>query len=139
MSEPAAIQTCSIFLPPFKGSALQEVPRSDQKRVDNLILKIYHLDRLDTIKYKERIIMKNTWQLQEAKNKFSNLVDKAQHNGPQIVTKRGKEAVVVISFDDYKTLTKPETNLFMFLQNSPLVDIGLKIKRDKKFPRDVEI
>ena len=84
-------------------------------------------------------MMKNTWQLQEAKNKFSNLVDKAQRNGPQVVTKRGKEAVVVISFDDYKTLTKPETNLFMFLQNSPLVDIGLKITRDKEFSRDVEI
>ena len=34
--------------------------------------------------------MENIWQLQEAKNKFSNFVEKAQHNGPQIVTKRGK-------------------------------------------------
>jgi len=84
-------------------------------------------------------MMRNTWQLQEAKNKFSNLVEKAQHDGPQVVTKRGKEAVVVLSFDDYKKLTKPETNLFMFLQNSPLADIELKITRDKKLPRDVEI
>jgi len=40
-------------------------------------------------------MIENHWQLQDAKNKFSNLVDKAQHNGPQIVTKHGKYAVVV--------------------------------------------
>jgi len=42
-------------------------------------------------------MIENSWQLQNAKNKFSNLVDKAQHNGPQIVTKHGKDAVVVLS------------------------------------------
>ena len=40
-------------------------------------------------------MIENHWQLQEAKNKFSSLVDKAQHNGPQIVTKQGKDADVV--------------------------------------------
>ena len=47
-------------------------------------------------------MLTNSWQLQNAKNKFSNLVDKAQHNGPQVVTKHGKDAVVVISIDEYK-------------------------------------
>ena len=81
----------------------------------------------------------NTWQLQEAKNKFSNLVEKAQRNGPQVVTKHGKEAVVILSIDDYKKLTKPETNLSVFLQNSPLSKMELNITRNKDVPRDVEI
>jgi len=81
----------------------------------------------------------NTWQLQEAKNKFSSLVEKAQRNGPQVVTKHGKEAVVVLSIDDYKKLTKPEEDLFVFLQNSPLSETELNITRNKDVPRDVEI
>ena len=55
--------------------------------------------------------MGNVWQLQEAKNKFSNLVDKAHHDGPQIVTKHGKKSVVVIALEDFQKLNKPKTNL----------------------------
>ncbi len=40
--------------------------------------------------------MGNVWQLQEAKNKFSKLVDKARHDGPPIVTKHGKESVIIL-------------------------------------------
>ena len=39
-------------------------------------------------------MLNNLWQLQDAKNRFSNLVDKAKNYGPQIVTKHGKETVV---------------------------------------------
>ena len=66
-------------------------------------------------------MIENHWQLQDAKNKFSSLVDKAQHRGPQIVTKHGKDAVVVLSIDEYKQLTKPKSNLLKFFQNSPPV------------------
>ncbi len=51
------------------------------------------------------------WQLQEAKNKFSQLVEKARKFGPQIVTKHGKEAVVVLSFKDYKELISPKCHV----------------------------
>ena len=44
------------------------------------------------------------WQLQEAKNKFSKLIEKARQKGPQFVTKHGKEFVVVLSVDEYKKL-----------------------------------
>ncbi|HUV50994.1 MAG TPA: type II toxin-antitoxin system Phd/YefM family antitoxin [Anaerolineae bacterium] len=81
----------------------------------------------------------NSWQLQNAKNKFSNLVDKAQHNGPQVVTKHGKAAVVVLSIDEYKKLIKPKTNLLKFFQNSPLSKINLDTKRNKDLPRDIEL
>ncbi len=84
-------------------------------------------------------MIKNHWQLQDAKNRFSNLVEKAQQTGPQIVTKHGKEAVVVISIDEYKKLTTPETNLVDFFQSSPLQNTELDLTRSKETPRDVEL
>ena len=81
----------------------------------------------------------NTWQLQDAKNKFSKLVDKVQHNGPQVVTKHGKDAVVVISVDEYKKLIKPQIKLVNFFQRSPLAKVGLDLERTKDIPRDIEL
>ena len=84
-------------------------------------------------------MISNHWQLQEAKNRFSNLVEKAQHNGPQVVTKRGKDAVVVLSIDEYKKLIKPKKNLVKFFQSSPLADQGLNLHRNKEVPRDIKL
>ena len=84
-------------------------------------------------------MIENHWQLQDAKNKFSKLVDKAQHKGPQIVTKHGKDAVVVVSIDDFKQLTKPRHNLLEFLQNSPLAKDNLDLARNKDIPRDIKL
>ena len=83
--------------------------------------------------------MSHAWQLQEAKNKFSNLVERAQQEGPQVVTKHGKDAVVVLSVDDYKKITKPKGSLVEFLQKSPLGDLELDLSRDKNAPRDVAL
>ena len=47
--------------------------------------------------------MNNIWQLQDAKSKFSEVVEKAIHEGTQIVTKRGKKTVVVMPYDEYET------------------------------------
>ncbi|RLC26160.1 MAG: type II toxin-antitoxin system prevent-host-death family antitoxin [Deltaproteobacteria bacterium] len=82
-------------------------------------------------------MFENYWQLQDAKNKFSNLVETVQKKGPQIVTKNGKEAVVVISIDEYKQLTKPKTTLVDFFKNSPLAEEKLDFSRNKEIPRDI--
>jgi len=84
-------------------------------------------------------MIENHWQLQDAKNKFSNLVEKAQHNGPQIVTKHGKDAVVVLSIKEYKKLVKPKKSLVKFFQSSPLAKEDLNITRSKDLPRDIEL
>lgn len=83
--------------------------------------------------------MGNVWQLQEAKNKFSNLVDKAHHDGPQIVTKYGKESVVILAIEDYQKLKKPKSGLLSFFKNSPLSGINLDLARDKSPSRDIEL
>jgi antitoxin Phd len=85
------------------------------------------------------IIMGQIWQLQEAKNKFSKLVEKAISEGPQFVTKHGKEAVVVLSVEDYERIAKPKSNLFHFIQSSPLSKISIDIERDKSVSRDFEL
>ncbi len=83
--------------------------------------------------------MGNVWQLQVAKNKFSNLVDKAHHDGPQFVTKHGKESVVILSIEEYQKLSKPKSDLLSFFKNSPLSGINLDLARDKSPSRDIEL
>ena len=83
--------------------------------------------------------MEHTWQLQEAKNKFSKLVEKAQYEGPQIVTKHEKNLFVVLSVEEYKKIVKPKSNLFQFIQASPLSKTLINIERDKSVARDIEL
>lgn len=47
-----------------------------------------------------------TWQLQDAKNRLSEVVDTSLSKGPQIISRRGKNTAVVLSYVDYKKLAK---------------------------------
>ena len=79
------------------------------------------------------------WQLQEAKNRFSELVNKALDEGPQFVTRRGEEVVVIVSNGDYKKLLKSQSGLLEFFRQSPLVGIELDLERDRSFPRETQL
>lgn len=81
----------------------------------------------------------NIWQLQEAKSKFSQLVEAAICNKPQFVTKHGENAVVVLSFEDYKKMIKPQTDIVTFLRDSPLTEIDLTTLRNTDYPRNIEL
>lgn len=83
--------------------------------------------------------MQDIWQLQEAKNKFSRVVDDAQRKGPQLITRRGEEAVVVLSVADYKRLKKQKGGLGDFLLQSPLHGSDLEIKRSRDLGRDIKL
>jgi antitoxin Phd len=85
------------------------------------------------------VTMNNIWQLQEAKSKFSEMVERALANGVQIVTRRGQKTVVILPFEEYERLTKRTGRLAQFLLASPLAGSGLDIERDKRTPRDLEI
>ena len=71
-----------------------------------------------------------TWQIQEAKNKLSEVVDKTLHDGPQVITRRGQKVVVMMSIQDYESILPEQKKLGDFLRDSPLSS-ELKIKRDK--------
>jgi prevent-host-death family protein len=60
-----------------------------------------------------------TWQLWEARQRFSRLVQAALDGTPQFVTRRGKGAVVIISVDEYRRLTGPRLNFKEFLLSGP--------------------
>lgn len=81
-----------------------------------------------------------SWQLQEAKNKLSELIDRALREGPQVITRRGVEVAVVMPWASYNTLTTPGKRLGDYLMSSPLRESGLTISRDQRAGlRDVDL
>ncbi|HEX2885522.1 type II toxin-antitoxin system Phd/YefM family antitoxin [Vineibacter terrae] len=62
------------------------------------------------------------WQLQDAKNKFSKVVQQARTQGPQVVTVRGERAVVVLSAEDYDSLRAARPTLVDALLDGPRWD-----------------
>ncbi len=84
--------------------------------------------------------MDHKWQLQDAKNRFSEVVKEAIVHGPQIVTRHGEEKVVILSIKDYRKLRgSRKDTLADFLLNSPLRGMDLDITRDKSLPRDISL
>lgn len=83
--------------------------------------------------------MKDEWQLQDAKNRFSEVVERALKKGPQTVTRRGVEAVVVVAADEFRRLTAPAGSLVEFLRSSPLVGVDLDAARDPDPGREVAL
>ncbi|MFA4837710.1 MAG: type II toxin-antitoxin system Phd/YefM family antitoxin [Dehalococcoidia bacterium] len=75
--------------------------------------------------------MSHIWQLQEAKNKFSEVVEAALNDGPQVITKRGTDTAVVLSYTEYRRLFFTQKKLSDFFRESPLVGVELDLTRDK--------
>lgn len=81
------------------------------------------------------------WHLQDAKNNFSKVVQKARTEGPQTVTLRGKPAVVVIAMDEYRQLLEQRPSLAQFLLSGPEWDddfVDDVNRRNKSGPRDTD-
>ena len=69
------------------------------------------------------------WTIADAKSKFSEVIARAQSDGPQIVTRHGKKAAVVVAAEEWERKTKRTGNLAEFFAGSPLRDSGVRIKR----------
>ena len=78
------------------------------------------------------------WQLQAAKQRFSELVERARREGPQVVTKHGKETVVVVSVEEYRRLRGDDPSLVEFIRSAPDFDV-LDIDRAEDRGRDVAL
>jgi prevent-host-death family protein len=65
------------------------------------------------------------WRLQDAKNRFSELVRKAQQEGPQTVTLRGRRAAVILSSEAYDALLREHPSLIDHLLSGPTWDDDL--------------
>ena len=83
-----------------------------------------------------------TWQVQSAKARFSEVFRKARTDGPQRITRQGKEGVVMVAEELYERLvgkSHQPKGLVQFFRQSPLVGIDLDLKRDHDPGRDIEL
>jgi prevent-host-death family protein len=83
--------------------------------------------------------MSRTWQLQEAKNRLSEVVVAAQAGEPQVITRRGQEAAVVLSVEAWRALTRRKGGLVAFLRRSPLAGVELDLERSQDPGREVSL
>ena len=87
-------------------------------------------------------LARDAWQLQAAKARFSEVFRLARTEGPQRIMRQGKEAVVMISDEQYQRLVgrahQPKS-LVQFLRDSPLVGVDLELERSKDKGRDIEL
>ena len=84
----------------------------------------------------------STWQVQQAKAQFSEVVRRARAEGPQYVTRQGKDAVVIVPAEEFERLTaraRQPASLVKFFAESPLVGAGLDLKRKPDYGRDIKL
>ena len=79
-----------------------------------------------------------TWQLQDAKNRLSEVLRHA-HQEPQLITLRGKEEAVVLSFDEYQKLVQPKKTWAELLGEVAQAGIELDFVRSRDTGRNIEL
>jgi antitoxin Phd len=77
-----------------------------------------------------------SWAVQDAKNQLSQVIDLAQAEGPQTITRHGKPVVVVMAAKEFKKLTTPKETPLQFF--SRLRGTGVKFPKYKDLPRKIE-
>jgi antitoxin Phd len=77
------------------------------------------------------------WQIQEAKARFSEMVDRALKEGPQTVTRHGKTVAVLVPADEYRRMRTGGRSLKALLATAPLE--GVVIRRSRQTGRIVDL
>src|SRR6266446_6707339 len=83
-----------------------------------------------------------SWQIQSAKARFSEVFRRARTEGPQRITRQGKEGVVMVAEEQYEQLvgkSHQPKSLVQFFRDSPLVGVELDLERDQDAGRDIEL
>ena len=79
------------------------------------------------------------WTVAEAKAKFSEVVELARVKAPQMVTRNGRPAIVVVSAEEWERKTKRRGSLADFLSDSPMKGVDLDLHRPKEKPRSLDL
>lgn len=79
-----------------------------------------------------------TWQIQQAKARLTQLIERACSEGPQTITRHGRERAVVLSIDDYRALQAHRPDFKAYLLGGPKVD-EFEIERDRDTGREIEL
>lgn len=89
-----------------------------------------------------------SWQVQEAKQRFSEVLRAVERGGPQVITRHGEEIAVIIDMAEYRRLTEPRRNFVEHLIAFPKLDTApdepdvfaeIEAERRKDFPRDIDL
>ena len=80
----------------------------------------------------------SVWQFQKAKTQLSKLIEDAHKKGPQIITRHGAERAVVLSVEEFRTLTANKPNLRDYLLGGPKVD-DFEIPRETDTGRNIPL
>jgi antitoxin Phd len=87
-------------------------------------------------------VRKPAWQLQTAKARFSELFQRARSEGPQWVSRRGKESVVILPAEEFERLTRRSQeprSLTQFFARSPLARARLRLERTADYGRPIKL
>jgi prevent-host-death family protein len=79
------------------------------------------------------------WTVAEAKAKFSEMIERAVSEGPQTITRKGRTTAVVVGAEEWQRKTRRVGNLAEFFAASPLRGSGLKLRRSKDIPREIDL
>ena len=82
------------------------------------------------------------WQLQTAKARLCEVIRRARTTGPQVVTKQGREEVVIVAIEEFRRLTqraKQPESLLQFFAQSPLAEAAIDFERKPDYGRAVEL
>ncbi len=79
-----------------------------------------------------------TWQVQDAKTRLSEVIERARVEGPQMITRHGKERAVVLSIEDYRVLAAHRPDFKSYLLDGPKVD-EFTVERTQDAGRTVEL
>lgn len=88
------------------------------------------------------------WQVQEAKQRFSEVLRAVENDGPQTITRHGEEIAVIIDMVEYRRLAEPKKNFAEYLMAFPKLDTKpgepdvfdeIEAERKRDFPRDVDL
>lgn len=86
------------------------------------------------------------WQIQDAKQRFSEMIRAVAHDGPQVITRHGEEVAVVVDIAEYRRLTRPTVDLAGLLLGGPklsdtaadaLAEVEAERKADFGRPNDL--
>jgi prevent-host-death family protein len=80
-----------------------------------------------------------SWKVADAKARFSELIERALHEGAQEITRHGRRTAVVVSAAEWDRRAKRKGSLVEFLDRSPLKDSGLTIERPQDLPGDIDL
>ena len=78
------------------------------------------------------------WPIQDAKAHFSEVIERAQSEGPQTITRHGAERAVLLSVEDYRALSGKKPDLKAHLLSGPKFD-DFSIDRDHDIGRPVDL